>query len=472
MKISLMKKLSLGFLFAVIGSIILASIISNYTVGKEFKNYLVDEHKAKVDSAVKLVNELYSKDPDLLAVNTAEIQRYAHAAEIQRYALMEELYIEVKDLKDNILYSSGNSHLKHNMMMGNMMGGMHSFADMKVGEYTEEEYPLLQNNKNAGAIIIGYFGTSYLSEASVTFMSTLNKAFIISAGAALIFGLIISIITSRQLSKPLVKITDTANKMRTGNLEVRLNINTTTKEIEELSNSINYLAETLSYQENLRRRLTSDMAHELRTPLTVLKTHIEAFLDGVWEPSQDKLKEIDNEIERLKKMVENLRGVARLEEGSLKLHKEKINLSQELEGIIQSFRPLYLKGGFSIASSIEPSIEALVDRDKLRQIIHNLLSNSLRYLKTGGYGEVILKKTGKSIIIKVKDNGTGISNKDLPHIFERFYRSDLSRSKDTGGQGIGLSITKALVEAHGGKIAVESSVGEGTTFTISIPGGI
>jgi signal transduction histidine kinase len=290
-----------------------------------------------------------------------------------------------------------------------------------------------------------------------------------SAVAALIFGLIISMVISRQLSRPLVNITDTANKMRTGNLEVRAAANTNTREIDELSDSINYLAETLKNQEMLRKRLTSDMAHELRTPLTTLKTHVEAFIDGIWEPTQERLEAFYEEIDRLTAMVDNLRNLAKLEQSNLTLNKSEFDVSSELEKMVDAFRPLYLKDNYKLSSSIAHGIVAVLDKDKFKQIMHNLLSNSHKHLTANGKVEVVLKKINQEIIIKVIDNGIGIPENDLPYIFERFYRSDLSRNKNTGGSGIGLTITKAFVEAHGGKVLVESKVKEGTIFTVMLP---
>jgi len=461
MKISLRKKISFGFLIAVLGSIIIASLISNYTVGKKFQDYLVDEHNVKIDNAVKIVDELYKGQANLSKVNTNEIQRYAE---------LQELYIEVKDLNNNTIYSSGNSHLRQNPIMGNMMGSMmNNFSMVNLGEYTENKYPFMSNNKNIGTIIIGYYGTSYLTSGSITFISTLNHSFFVSAIAALIFGFAISIVISSQLSKPLVKITETANKMRYGNLDVRSEINTNTKEIDELSNSINYLAKTLNSQEILRKRLTSDMAHELRTPLTTLKTHVEAFIDGVWQPSTERLEVFYDEIDRLTKIVDNLKNLAKLDEANQNLIKSKLNLSIELEKIMETFKPLFDKENYILKWNIEPEIIAIIDKDKFKQIMNNLLSNSYKYLKPKGEAKVILQKEKQNVVIKVIDNGIGIPEKDLPFIFERFYRTDLSRDKNTGGSGIGLSITKAFVEAHAGKIYAESKLNEGTTFTIEFP---
>jgi two-component system sensor histidine kinase BaeS len=461
MKMSLVKKLSLGFILAVLGSIILASAISNYTVGQKFKDYLVDEHKEKVNNAVKIIEDLYSEGKNFSKADTDEIQRYAE---------LQELYIEIKDSNNNTIYTSGKSYLQHKGMMGNMMGPMgammRNYSGINMGEYTEEKYPLNVDEKKAGSIIVGYFGTSYLSSASVSFISTLNHSFMVSAIAALIFGIIISIIISRQISKPLAKITKTANEIRNGDLGARAVINSNTKEIVELSNSINYLAESLNNQEMLRKRLTSDMAHELRTPLTTLKTHIEAFIDGIWEPTNERFEVFYEEIDRLTKMVDNLRNLSKLEQTSISLNKSKVNISKELEKLTETFKPLYIKADYELYTSITPNIIAMIDVDKFKQIMTNLLSNSYNYLNPKGKVEVELKKENENIVIKVIDNGIGIPEKDIPYIFERFYRSDLSRNKNTGGSGIGLTITKALVEAHGGKIYLESKANEGTTVTI------
>lgn len=461
MKISLVRKLSIGFILAILGSIIIASAISNYTVGNKFKTYLVDEQKTKIDNVLKIIDDLYSGQNQISQVNNDEIQRYAE---------LQELYIEILDKDNNTIYTSGKSYLQQLSMMGNMMGSMmHNSYGINMGEYTEKKYPLLNNNKEVGTIIIGYFGTSYLSSASVSFISALNHSFMVSALVALIFGIIISIVISKQISKPLAKITKTANEMRNGDLNVRANVNSNTKEIVELSNSINYLAETLSSQEMLRKRLTSDMAHELRTPLTTLKTHVEAFIDGIWEPTNERFETFYEEIDRLAKMVENLRDLAKLEQTNVSLNRSKVNLSNELEKIIDTYEPLYIKENYKLTSAITPDIIVNIDIDKFKQIMNNLLSNSYKYLRPNGEAKVVLKKENNAVIIKVIDNGIGIPDKDIPYIFERFYRSDLSRNKNTGGSGIGLTITKAFVEAHGGKIYLESKVNEGTTFTLEFP---
>ncbi len=255
-------------------------------INNRFNEYLVQEHKNKINQIIVAIEDMYKEDKGFQALKYDEIKRYA---------VLNELYIEIKDKKGSKIFTSGDDHLKHRSMMNSMMGHgmgnmMGKMKNLDLGDYKEEEQWLKKNNVTFGKITIGYFGTSYLNNGALTFKRTLNHSFIVSMVITFILGLILSWILSKQLSKPLVKIKEIANTMRMGNLNIRSNIKSNTTEIQELSNSINYLAETLQQQEALRKRLTSDMAHEIRTPITTLKTHVEAIIDGIWEPTEERLQ--------------------------------------------------------------------------------------------------------------------------------------------------------------------------------------
>jgi signal transduction histidine kinase len=464
-KITLGKKLSLGFLIALIGSLVITSIISNLRISNEFSKYLVDEHNTKINEIVKFIENSYNKDNGFSSDSQETMVRNAN---------MNELYIEVRDNSDNIIFSSGNSYMQHKNMMNSMMGGgkssmMGDLSNINSGEYKEEKHELNKENSVVGTIIIGYYGSSYFSSNSLTFINNLNQSFIISFFITLIFGLAISFLLSRQIASPLEKITKVASDMRKGNLGARSNIKSNTKEIEELAFSINYLAETLQNQEELRKRLTSDMAHEIRTPLTTLKTHVEALIDGIWEPSKERFQVFYEELDRLSKLVNKLRNISKLEQAGITLNKSKFNLSSEIENIVDTFKPIFMRQNYLITTEITENIIVYMDKDNLKQILHNLLSNANNYLGINGRVKVSLFEKKDHIIMEVEDNGIGISEKDLPYIFERFYRSDISRAKNTGGSGLGLTITKSLVEANEGKIKVESKIGEGTVFRIKFP---
>ena len=175
------------------------------------------------------------------------------------------------------------------------------------------------------------------------------------------------------------------------------------------------------------------------------------------------------EIDRLSNLVDDLKNSFRAREIEFILNKTYFNLSKEISMIVTNFMPLFEKKGFSIDMDIEDNINITMDRDKLRQIIHNLLSNSLKFLKNNGKVEVVLRKENNKSIIKIIDNGSGIKRDDLPFIFDRFFRARDAIGDNSDGSGLGLSITKSIVEAHNGSIDIESSYGIGTTVTIVLP---
>ncbi len=241
------------------------------------------------------------------------------------------------------------------------------------------------------------------------------------------------------------------------------------RELDALTNGVEDLGRSLSSQEKLRQRLMTDVAHELRTPLTVAITQIEAVADGILEATPDRLNMCLNEMNRLGELIKNVEALSRLEGDASVIHKENTDMKNFLEPAIESFRAVFAKSDIKLTAELEDDIACEIDRDKFRHIIDNLLSNALRYTNAGGKVKVKLYAHGHDAIIEVSDTGIGISKEDLPNIFERFYRADESRTRVTGGSGVGLAIVKAAVDAHGGKITVESVKGAGSTFRINLP---
>lgn len=212
--------------------------------------------------------------------------------------------------------------------------------------------------------------------------------------------------------------------------------------------------------------MTTDIAHELRTPLAAIQSHIEAFMDGVWKPNDEKLSVIHGEIIRLTKLINELSELSIVEEDEINLKLSNIDLSATLNDIIDSYESMFLDKNINVNKNIQNAINMMGDEDFLKRIFVNILSNAIKYTNEKGTVIVSLEEIKDKIRIIVKDTGIGIPKEDLKYIFERFYRSDLSRNRKTGGTGIGLTITKALVEAHGGTIKIESEVGKGTNVVV------
>jgi len=240
------------------------------------------------------------------------------------------------------------------------------------------------------------------------------------------------------------------------------------REMDDLTRGVEELGRSLAEQERLRQRLMTDVVHELRTPLTVVRTQIEAIADGVWEASPERLALCVSEMERLSGLIRDVESVTRMEGDAVAIKPEPVDLSAFLSSVLDAFRPLFGRTGVALRRSLAPGLCAAVDEDRFRHVMDNLLSNALRYTPKGGWVEVRLLRREEAVI-EVQDSGSGISPQDLPHVFDRFYRADESRARVTGGRGVGLSIARAVAEAHGGTISVESEIGVGSCFTVTLP---
>lgn len=452
---SLSKKLVLSFAFTILLSIAIISLISNYMINNRFEGYLENEQSIRFENIHKDINQLIVKNNFNLS-----------NMELMHYTINENINLIIKNNDGIILYDS-SSRMDHGMGMGRNRKSM--MNRIPEGNYTEKEYELLDGNAKIGSLVIGYIDNSYLTDSAIIFKDTLTRSLIASGLFAVTIGIIVSIILSRGMTKPLINITNTANKIRNGNLKAKANVDTNTVEIVELADTINYLGDTLSKQDHIRKRYASDISHELRTPITTLKTHLEAIMDRVWEPNQEHLNILMKEVTRLSGLVDDLSDSFTQDGYSMEINKVMFNLSSEVENIIISYSPIFENKGFILKHSVDKDIHVLMDKDKFNQILNNLLTNSLRYINDSGEVYIGLTRLKNSIRLIVKDNGIGIRKENLSHIFERFYRVDTSRNKATGGSGLGLSIVKSLIEAHNGSISVKSIFGEGTEFEIILP---
>jgi signal transduction histidine kinase len=284
-----------------------------------------------------------------------------------------------------------------------------------------------------------------------------------------LLALAISWYLSRRITQPLIHMTNLAQEMRQGRTDVRVKPEGN-DELAQLAHSLNHLAEELQKQDKLRKNLTADVAHELRTPLTTLKSHLEAFMDGVWELKPERLQDAHEEVERLIGLVASLESLTQAESDSLALNWQTEDLVDVTRSAVQLMEAPFLHKGVSLHLQFTGSVPAKIDRDKWKQIMLNLLENALKHTDAGGSVTVkVERETTRLGIVTVSDTGRGIEADHLPYIFERFYRADPSRNRATGGAGIGLAIVKKLVEAHGGTIHAASQSGTGTEFAIRIP---
>ena len=277
-------------------------------------------------------------------------------------------------------------------------------------------------------------------------------------------------LVSRWLSAPLTHLVDGTRAIARRDLSFRV-AEQGSAEMREVSNSFNEMAAALEGAENLRRSMLNDIAHELRTPLTVLEGNLRAILDDVYPLEKAEIARLYDQTRHLHRLVDDLRLLAQAEARQLPLQRSPSDLIVLLEEVAELFSPLAGEKNISLDTSLpRSSVLAAVDRMRFVQTLQNLLTNALQHTPAGGVITLSLRAEEETAAITVADNGDGIASEDISRVFDRFYRADRNRTRDTGGVGLGLAIAQALVEAHDGKIEVASAgVGQGSTFTIRLP---
>ena len=326
---------------------------------------------------------------------------------------------------------------------------------------------LESSKERIATLLAGPILSSEMDHSEKQFLEAVNRRIIYAGLIGLIVALLLGWILVRQLTQPLNKLTKATSRVSEGDLDQRVFIESN-NELGELADSFNKMTSSLQRSEAIRRRMIGDIAHELRTPLTILSGEIEAIRDGVYEPTDEKLKEIQEDINLLNRLIEDLRELTLAEAGELKLNKGPVNLIRLLKRVSAKFAELLAESDVKLKIYLPEKLQKIdLDADRISQVMNNLIKNAFLHTKRGEIS-VNLKDRSEDVLIEVSDTGEGIPSDKLDHVFDRFFRADSSRSSE-GRSGLGLSIAKELVEAHGGEIWIDSKSGEGTTVSFSLP---
>ncbi|MDR2486666.1 MAG: HAMP domain-containing histidine kinase [Clostridiales Family XIII bacterium] len=462
---SLRAQLSISILLTLLVTIALVSLLGGWFVNREFGQYVAGQEARRSESIVHDLGIQYDGerrgwDPDLLHT-------------IGMYSLYDGYILKVADADGAVVWDAEN----HDMSLcGQIMQDIAARMDglRQAGGFLEHVHGIHQGGQTVGTVSITYYGPYFYSQEDFRFISALNRVLLAIGLLAALLAVVVGSLLARRIARPVAKTAYIAKQIAQGNYGIRFG-REHTRELNDLAEAIDQLSGALAEQESLRRRLTTDVAHELRTPLAAVETHLEAMLTGMWEVTPERLGACHAEVQRLGGLVADLQRLAQVEGGNTSLKKTRVDL-QEIARLVAGNMAADVAGkGLALSVEGTPAI-VLADWGRLVQVATNLVSNAVKYTPEGGHIrlETISDDCtgqGGTGVLKVHDDGVGIPAQELPLIFERFYRTDKSRSRRTGGAGIGLTIAKSIVAAHGGTITVDSREGQGSCFTVSLPQG-
>ena len=338
---------------------------------------------------------------------------------------------------------------RHMAAMGSMMGEV-------IGEPTEE--------------------VDLNSDLFNNFRAAVNEALILAAGAAFFVAIFINILVSRRIVAPVREMMIASRHITEGNYSERVHVpgNQSPDEMDELAQlgvSFNQMADKLEKTEAVRRQLIADVAHELRTPLTAIKGSMEGLIDNLLPAEPTTYQQIYREADRLQRLVDDLQDLSRVEAGAFDLQLRSTTIHNLVQTTTAKLDYQYEEKGVQLKIDLPSKLPAVTaDEDRISQVLLNLVGNALQYTPPGGRVDIQASIQAEEILVSVSDTGIGISAEHIPHLFTRFYRVDKSRTRASGGSGIGLTIAKHLVEAHGGRLWAESpGRAQGSTFFFTLP---
>jgi signal transduction histidine kinase len=468
--ISLQTRLALTytlFIGLALGSLTLA--INRFT-SMTFNALIKENISGRSEEIVRVIGELYKPMTRSFDKSTVEA--------MGMYFVHEGYIVMVEDGQGDLIWNARSCDMQQCVEVINDIASRMEQQFRLNGGIQEQRYPVHYNGGIVGMVSIETYGPFFYSETETRFLSSINRLLLVAGLILALLSAGIALVLSRSIAAPVRKAEEAARAIarvhsggtNPGRRIIRIPDQYKTRELRELSRAINCLAAELEAAEHRQQQLSADIAHELRTPLTCLQGNVEAMIDGVYKPGKEHLVSCHEEIIRLTRLVDDLHILTRLEGDTLKLNKTTFDLATLVHVTAEQFRPAAHEKGIGLHLTLMKSpINA--DYDRIKQVCMNLLSNAVKYTDSGRV-TITIEKGFPHWDLIIADTGIGIPEEDIHHIFERLYRTDKSRSRDTGGAGIGLTIAAAIVAAHGGSISVKSNDGakddSGSVFRVGL----
>lgn len=487
--LSLRAKLVLSYLAVTLGAILLLSVVVSFAIQNYFANVQREELQSRT---VSLAQQIGSSYASYGSWDNMAAQHVGIPLDMQLLAIIIDTSGTVRASNPlHFLVLNQNNQNTISQVLAQALHGQTSRGQFQSstddGDTVTSMYyaaPIYYNGQSNAKIvgaIIAVEPQQYPQGFSPgDFITNVNQAILISGLVAAAAVIIFSLMLVRGLTRPLASLTKAAEQMREGDYSRRVEPPKSMDELGRLSQTFNEMADTiesdvneLRRQEQFRRELLANIAHDLATPLTAIQGFSEAMADDVIsdpQARQETAQLIAREVQRMRRLVADMQQMTSLESGRAHLDIAPLDMRELVDETLAVIMPECEQAGITLRNEIAPGTpHALADSDRVTQVLLNLLDNARRHTPAGGTLTVGARPTGKLLAIWVSDTGTGIDPADLPNIFERFYRADRSRTGATGGSGLGLSIVKAIITAHGGTITAESQVGKGTRVTFTLP---
>lgn len=452
------RRLFLSSLVIVLITLLLSMLSVNFVFKRQFSDYLTHTTEATINQLPDRLSSSYLSNGNW---DPQALNDIAHT-------LPMGTEITLKEPSGKTILTLANpmeSMMHNNSGMGMGMGMSYSVQEWKT--------KILNVNGPQGILAIAsvHYPASarVLNPSDASFVSAIYRSLLLAGSLALLIGILLSYWTSRRLVSPLQRLTQAVYRVGEGQLDVQVPISTK-DEVGQLATAFNDMAGNLKKQEYLRRQFTADIAHELRTPLTSIRSYIEAFQDGVLPADTENLTIINEEIERLVALSSDLKDLNVAEIGALKPNFTQVSLEDLLDRVVYKLLPLIQEREINLEwEKPNQSIVIQGDEHLLTRLFYNVIHNAYKYTQSKGKISIRIENNIQDAHIQIRDSGMGIPEEDLPYIFERFYRADKSRARETGGTGIGLALVKQITLLHNGTIEVDSEIGRGSEFTVILP---
>lgn len=459
-KVSLRMRLMLSYGFMALFLVLSLLIISNIMLEHHFKVYVQQRQEEENQNLVATV---------LDAFETQGEPSFEFFKQLGKEALKQGIVFMIKDENDKELYCESCSNVSGcEEMHKNMQEMMQKRYSNWEGQYTEKVYPLQKENTFYGSVVLGYYGPFFFHKEDLQFISLVNFVFGLVAVILLLVAFLMGSFLADRIAKPLQVVIERTKQLEQQQYVGRIESVSNTKELDQLIKSVNTLGDTLEQQQRVKKMMARDYAHEFRTPLAALQSNLEAMIDGIFDPTKERLESCLTEVLRLSRMSGQIHRIVELENQRVFIQKESFDFTQLLRQTVSVLEQEWREKKLKVTVSGKPC-EIFADRDQMSQVIMNLLSNAIKYTKENG--EIIAKveERAHQLIFTLQDTGVGMPEEELENIFEYLYRIDNSRTKNTGGSGIGLAVVKSIVIAHGGTIEAKSQLGKGSTFIVRLP---